>query len=333
MGTAVDLHPPAVDFAPHTVASQVYGIHGMQQVGEVQNQQNMTTMTTAVLWNGTSESVVYLGYRSALSSLYYSVAVATDGFHQVGYGSCTSTDFGAKHAIAWSGTAASVVDIHPTQFKDSYAVSVAGSHIVGNGTLNSPYDLRHALLWTGMTPNSAVDLHPTKLPGFVSSFANDTNGSQQLGAAGMDMYDSFSSGVYYFTGSEHAMLWTGTADSAVDLHPSGFAASDALATNGSIQVGWGLTDIGTYQALAWSGTADSAVNLQALLPPGLSMGSCAESVDSQGDVFGIVWDASYNYHAVEWVAVPEPSGLFLSCLGALGAFTWRRKNFKTVGLC
>ncbi len=67
----------------------------------------------------------------------------------------------------------------------------------------------------------------------------------------------------------HALLWNGSADSYVDLNPSGFTESIASATNGVQQVGtgwrpeFGLTS-GTsenFHALLWNSAADSFVDL------------------------------------------------------------------------
>src|SRR6185436_2821325 len=55
----------------------------------------------------------------------------------------------------------------------------------------------------------------------------------------------------------------GAAYVAVDLHPTGFALSDAHGVSGTQQVGrgWGSTTSSITKALLWNGTAASAVNL------------------------------------------------------------------------
>lgn len=61
---------------------------------------------------------------------------------------------------------------------------------------------------------------------------------------------------------ERAALWTGSAASLIDLNPAGFAASEAVATDGTRQGGWGyITSTGNSHALLWYGTAASAVDL------------------------------------------------------------------------
>ena len=116
---------------------------------------------------------------------------------------------GSPHALLWSGTAESAVDLHPAMlltFFASIANGIGGNQEVGVGyydLLNQ--SLSHALLWTG-TGSSVIDLHPSMLGSFDISAANDTNGQFQVG---------------YISNSEtlrqDAVLWTGTASSAVDL--------------------------------------------------------------------------------------------------------------------
>lgn len=101
-----------------------------------------------------------------------SFAVGTDGIHQVDFGSSGTQD----HAILWSGSAASAVDLSPTNlsgFVPTYAYGVGGNEQVGWGSDGQ----NHALLWRG-SPDSAVDLNPA---GSTASYAWATNGSQQAG--------------------------------------------------------------------------------------------------------------------------------------------------------
>src|SRR5262249_51238248 len=107
-------------------------------------------------------------------------------------------------ATLWLGSAASAVLLNPTGFSTSTALGIAGTQQVGWG-LNTTANADHALLWSG-TASSAVDLNPTNLSGFTQSYANGTNGAQQVGQG-------------IGTGSTYrAMLWSGSASSAVNLH-------------------------------------------------------------------------------------------------------------------
>jgi hypothetical protein len=65
-------------------------------------------------------------------------------------------------------------------------------------------------------------------------------------------------------GTNRAALWSGSAESFVDLHPAGATISSLHGTSGSQQVGGAILG-GTTQAGLWSGTAASFVSLH---PPG-----------------------------------------------------------------
>jgi hypothetical protein len=64
-------------------------------------------------------------------------------------------------------------------------------------------------------------------------------------------------------GQNHALLWNGTANSAVDLNPATFNVSNSIGTDGGNQV-WFAAGAGTANqahAVLWSGTANSAIDL------------------------------------------------------------------------
>src|ERR1700722_15111910 len=96
-----------------------------------------------------------------------SLSNATDGIQQVGY-AYVSPSSGFTHAILWSGTAASAVDLNPVGTKNSEAIGVFGNQEVGDGD-------KGALLWYG-TAASVVDLNPTDFGGYSGAVAWATNG-------------------------------------------------------------------------------------------------------------------------------------------------------------
>jgi len=61
----------------------------------------------------------------------------------------------------------------------------------------------------------------------------------------------------------HAAMWSGTAESYVDLNPTGFLYSEARGICGDQKVGWGRgsTTEGNNHALLWSGTPGTWVDL------------------------------------------------------------------------
>jgi hypothetical protein len=132
------------------------------------------------------------------------------------------------HAVLWTGTATSAIDLHPASMLSSIAVGVGANQQVGWG-FNPNRNSLDALLWTGSV-DSAIDLSPTSAPpnfGGASSRAFSTNGVQQVGIYG-----------------NHAFLWSGTAASAFDLQPllptDGFpngianSAADAIDAQGNV---------------------------------------------------------------------------------------------------
>ena len=313
-GTPVNLHPTTLG---NFIESAVNGTSGAQQVGY--GQLNGDYRQRALLWNGSAASAVDLTPTN-LPGFTDSVAIGTSGTQQVGYASDPTSPAGnAQYAFLWNGTGSSAVNLTPNGFRGSSAWGTNGHQQVGGGvrTLGNAFE---ALLWSG-TADSLVDLDPTRLAGFDGSFANgiSSDGRQQVG-----------NGSFNTPGEQanHALLWSGTADSAVDLHPAqlGLDNSIANATNGSQQVGYGyrLADINHRHALVWSGTVASAVDLQALFPPSI-VSSDAYSIDANGNVFGIAIDTSGKSHAVEWV-VPEPSTNALLPLAASATLVIRLRR-------
>jgi uncharacterized membrane protein len=145
----------------------------------------------------------------------------------------------------------------------------------------------------------------------------------------------------------HALLWSGTAASAVDLTPVGFSATEALGVAGGQQVGEGVGPAtgGENHALLWSGTAASVVDLHAFLPPGFRS-SQALGIDSSGNIVGTAVDSSGVEHPFLWTpceesdherecerekTVADPATFFLVGSGLVGlvgtaAFRKRRES-------
>lgn len=248
-------------------------------------------------------------------SLLPSLTIATDG-QVVGEGIPVG---GANdHALLWTSSGI-VVDLHPTGFTSSIALTTNGTQQSGYGTINGN---DHALLWNG-TAASAVDLNPA---GFSFSQAYGAGGGQQVGLggtsasspshallwtgtasaidlnpAGYAQSEAYSTdGVHQVgQGFGHAMLWSGTASSAVDLHPSWLAVSDANGVSGNQQVGsgWGAITGNNFHALLWTGTADSAVDLN---PAGFSRSFALGTNGSLQIGIGADTASNDNYHALVW---------------------------------
>jgi len=240
--TVIDLTPAG------STTSTATAISGTQQVGDA----GFTATTVAgqpvvphaMLWNGGAAGVIDLGAGTA---------TAVDGVEQVG-----STN---NHAALWRGTAASRVDLNPAQWDQSIASGVGGGRQVGWATRQvicstkkgkCPGGTRselHPFMWAG-SASSAVDLTPIAL-GFGAGRALGTDGIQQVG------YGQEVIGTNAFSGA-FAVLWTGTANSAINLNPPDSIESQAKAVAGGQQVGFGYYP---HHALLWSGSAESVVDL------------------------------------------------------------------------
>lgn len=126
----------------------------------------------------------------------------------------------------------------------------------------------------------------------IPSGANGVCGSQQVGYKEV--------GLDNFMPIDEALLWHGTEESVVNLHPSGFRSSIASDTNGIQQVGKGYIVVsGDYfsRALLWSGSASSVVDLN---PTGFST-SLATGISGQFQVgSGYGTATGSQYHALLW---------------------------------
>jgi hypothetical protein len=237
------------------------------------------------------------------SGFDYSYASGVDGGQQVGNGYGPSTGGEYKyHALIWSGTAESYVDLNPGGFDYSWASGVSDGYQVGWGGGSAIGGSTHALLWSG-SADSYVDLHPSALR---ASVAEAVSGVYQVGIG------------FTFTGGyTHALLWSGTPDSYVDLTPPGLDGSAAYGVSEAQQVGYGYGTVtgNREHALLWSGTPQSYIDLQ---PTGFS-GSYASAVDGGQQVGYGGGSATANYvHALLWSSTPDsyvdlnPSGFTMS---------------------
>ena len=177
----------------------------------------------AVLWSGSSSSFVDMG----LGSIYG----AADG-QQVGVAN--------GYAALWTGAADSLTYLNPTNWLSSIAYGVGGGQQVGQATTQvicgekrgscsgGTRTVIHPFMWTGSAA-SAVDLTPGAL-GFTAGGALGTDGIHQVGYA----QDVTAGGGF---GATYAMVWSGSADSAVNLNPINSYESKATAVSGGQQFG------------------------------------------------------------------------------------------------
>jgi hypothetical protein len=196
-----------------------------------------------------------------------------------------------RHAGMWSRTAASFQRLHSNTHTNTFARSTDGFRFVGGGVHRTDGSY-NALIWDNSSSN-ARNLRPSMS---TFSVANSTFSTEQGG---------------YFVGPStgghgHAVLWKGTAASAVDLNPNAtFSVSEVKAVRSGLQVGSAtpLTTPSRTQAIAWHGTAGSWINLHSKLPAPFNLWhSYAEGIDEMGNITGFILNpAATDARPVVWV--------------------------------
>jgi hypothetical protein len=311
-----DLHPGGIVSGSFAVAT-----NGTVQVGYGTGFGSSGTRQDALMWSGSAGTMVDLHPSAIPNGQSQATGVSLSGNTQVGYGYGFGAGANENHALVWTGSSGSVVDLQPLTggFSQTFGMATTDAQQVGYGNGSASGYVNHALVWNGNAA-SMQDLHPTTASPSGSSQAMATDGTHQAG---------WVSGVGTNGNEQHAYVWAGTAASGVDLDPSGFNFSEAEGVRGNLVVGDGIGGTatgGARHAMVWDVVSSTYTDLGALLPAQFTA-SIAYSVDASGNVYGFA-DSPSGREAVEWVAtaVPEPaSGLLV--LGAAGlATTVRRRS-------
>ena len=279
-------------------------ISGSQEVGN--GVIAATHQQRALLWNSDGASMVDLSTAGAGTSF----ALATDGAQQVG-----AT---AAGAALWSGTAASYVNLGPTNYAFAEATGVSNGVQVGWGGDSPASNNADALLWHGTASSVSVLRTAAKAFGI--------HATQVVG---------WTAGTGLIQGSlQDAGMWTNaTLQSFVDLAPTGTTASELLATNGTVEVGDVSLLGGVFGGLpadlhagVWRGTASS---FQMLPTPQGDNFSIATGIDAQGNISGFAGvqsgGAVGSFVPVIWQPVPEPSPAVMIALAA-AVVAFRRRT-------
>jgi hypothetical protein len=167
----------------------------------------------------------------------------------------------------------------------------------------------------------AILLHP--MVGFRASQATDVSTTSQVGMG------SNTSGVG--PRDMHALLWRGSRESVIDLHPPGFVVTEAWGAWENFQVGYGYgpaTRSNVGHALLWSGTAESVVDLH---PVGFAASEAHDVFgDSQvGRAVKLV-DIHPSNHAMLWRGTSN-SAVDLHPSGFTDSWAWGVDETSQVG--
>jgi hypothetical protein len=295
----VDLHPGFL--ADPGARSQVNGMSAELLVG---------SGAGAVTGNRNAPLVWRLdtGVATQLSvpfSHFGGQANATDGVQIVGSAVGLNKDgtaIGSTHGLIWNIASGAVVDVGA----DANVFDVAGGMQVGVVTKR----VANAVLWR--SSSKATLLHPKTA---ALSVANGTDGLRQVGYAGFDIRVRQEAAKGNKTRRfNFAHVWTGTAASAVNIHPylssadgAPLESSYAMKVKGSYVVGYatvstGATAIGPARAIVWD-AGHQATDLHAFVPAGF-VSSVAYGVDENGNVAGVMTRADGSRHAVLWMRNP-----------------------------
>lgn len=170
--------------------------------------------------------------------------------------------------------------LHPSGYPGSVARAVFNG--VAMGEANPGFGHLQAPMWTG--------------PGIGFTDLAPSNASCSIYGASADSQVGWG----HSSVGNHAVLWHGTVNSLIDLHPFDvfpeFQTSFATGVDGNTQVGYGVLNDGSFRAVLWHGSEDSAVGLQ---PAGF-VHSQALAVSGNTQV-GYAWGSSWaTDHAVLW---------------------------------
>lgn len=201
-------------------------------------------------------------------------ALGSDGSHQVG-------EVG-PYASLWSGTAGSWTNLNPPGALQGIAYGIVGSQVAGVVVMPG-FAAGQACLWNVVT-GSCTNLHPN-VP-CLGSVATAISANHQAGYIWLSSGDTF------------AALWTGSADSFVNLNPAGAARSMINGMRDDQEAGYAMFLVNRtmyFHAGLWTGTAASWIDLH----PTSCIHSYANGV-SGGQQVGYVMVASGDYHASLW---------------------------------
>jgi hypothetical protein len=188
-----------------------------------------------------------------------------------------------------------VTYLHPAGAVNSYGTGVSGVDEVGYSVVGTN---DHAARWTGSAASFA-DMNPA---GAVSSAILGTDGVHQIGS--FKPTPTIPPATTFPV--SRATIWSGTAISAVNIHPGGGSIFEAqsvgAAIEGSLQTGSFSGHEGEGVAARWNGTAGSYINIHPVAY-GRSAGLGTDGVSIVGSVSG--GSSVTFFHAGLWKFAPD----------------------------
>jgi hypothetical protein len=154
------------------------------------------------------------------------------------------------HAVLWTGTPESIIDLHPSGYALSSAIGQSGNTIVGKimpkGT--SIYRLQ-AATWDATT-YKVTNCHPD---GYDNSMMNGISDNVIVGSASPTGSTSFD--------NLHAVIWNGISRKVRDIHPEGYVSSNAFGVLGDIIVGYATPKDSSAHAALWHNSTGQFTDL------------------------------------------------------------------------
>lgn len=177
-----------------------------------------------------------------------------------------------------------------------------------------------SLIAIGNTVHAQYTVTIINPPGATYSMAMDANAGKQGGFAGSGLPTA------------RGVVWSGTAASAVDLHPNGWSTSRVYGVFGGQQAGTGAGSATghAFHALLWSGAAGTVLDLH---PGGFQTSYCYDldeyyqvggGMNNNGEVHALLWSGTATS-----VVDLHPSGYSESI--AFAAAGGRQAGFATLG--
>ena len=227
----------------------------------------------------------------------FSMIRGAGGTYWVGYGSGQPTG-GRPMPILWENGVARLLPVGFASINGT-ANATDGTQVVGYAYASelvrdvATFGDAHAVLWTPST-GEFVDLYRGN-----PTYANGVGGGKQVG--------------YELRGNRYeAQLWSGTARSAINLHPRNFDVSMANATDGVRQVGQVGVDTpypGEHKrgrkvrfnyAFVWNGTAESGQMLGSFYAESYALGVAGDTIAGYC-VRNDIWGRDLDQVATAWV--------------------------------